>query len=61
VAPELPPWVTTLKTSCEANFGDVEPCSKDGTRTCTMLVGAEVTTVELGVVLDATVSGEKAI
>jgi hypothetical protein len=42
-------------------FGDVEPCSKGGTRICTMLVGAEVTTVELGVVLDATVSGEKAI
>jgi hypothetical protein len=45
----------------EANFGDVAPCRKGGTGICTMLVGTEVTTVELGVVLDATVSGKKAI
>jgi hypothetical protein len=46
---------------CEANFGDVAPCSKGGTGICTMLAGTEVTTVKLGVVLDAAVSGEKAI
>jgi hypothetical protein len=46
---------------CEANFCDVAPGTKSGTAICTMLVGTEVTTVELEVVLDARVSGEKAI
>ena len=51
----------TPKMCGEASFGDVEPGTNSSTAICTMLVGTEVMTMELEVVLDATVSGEKAI
>ena len=43
------------------NFGDVAPCAKGGIASRTMLVGTEVMTAELEVVVDPTVGGEKAL
>ena len=43
------------------NFGDVTPCAKGGIASRTMLVGTEVMTAELEMVVDSTVGGEKAL
>jgi hypothetical protein len=46
---------------CRGNLADIAPCAKGGIASCTMLVGTEVMTVELEMVVDPTVVGEKSL
>ncbi len=43
------------------NLGDIAPCAKGGIARRTMLIGTEVMTAELEVVVDPAVTGEKAL
>ena len=56
-------WPKTQRWSlcCRRNFGDLTPRAKGGIASRTMLVGTEVMTAELEVVVDPAVGGEKAL
>jgi hypothetical protein len=46
---------------CRRNFGNIVPCAEGGIASRAILVGIEVITAELEMVVDPTVGGEKAL
>ena len=46
---------------CRRSTGDVTPCAKGGIASRPMVIGADVMTAELEMVVDPAVSGEEAL
>ena len=54
---KLERWISR----CRRNFGNIVPRAEGGIASRTILVGIEVMTTELEMVVDPTVGGEKAL
>jgi hypothetical protein len=50
-----------LELGCRRNFGNIVPRTEGGIASRAILVGIEVMTTELEMVVDPTVGGEKAL
>ena len=51
----------TLESGCRRNFGNLVPRAERGIASRAILVGIEVMTIELEMVVDPTVGGEEAL